>query len=362
MIRNLNQVSFQGFGTVLPERTQNNTIAEKGELKTVRLTCEIGPVFYAEEDLWLTCGSGSSVLSVSADDTQYSHYYLDKQVCIRKGVYFALNSLWGDATALMASQTPPRLLGSRDVVNVKLGRKLRVDAIYTFFYHEKEQGFLFPGESHPMLELTYVDQGSLHSVVDGQDMSLKQGDLVVYGPGQWHMQYADIGMAPRYITITFDAAGVELESLLNRKFVASQQAAKLLQLMLREQERMDEYSGDMILSQLSQLLLNLMINAFHAMTPDGGVLTLSTRREEENVIFTVSDTGCGIPEKIRDKIFDPFFTTKESGAGTGLGLAIAQQVVSEHNGSLFVDSEEGKGTAFRVVFSLSEEHAPLELD
>ena len=258
MIRNLNQVSFQGFGTVLPERTQNNSIAEKGELKTVRLTCEIGPVFYAEEDLWLTCGSGSSVLSVSHDDVQYNHYYLDKQVCVRKGVYFALNSLWGDATAQMASQTAPRLLGNRDVVNVKLGRKLRVDAIYTFFYHEKEQGFLFAGESHPMLELTYVDQGCLHSVADGLDLLLKQGDMVLYGPNQWHMQYADIGMAPRYVTISFDASGVDLESLLNRKFVASQQAAKLLQLMLREQDRMDEYSGDMILSQLSQLLLTLL--------------------------------------------------------------------------------------------------------
>ena len=69
-------------------------------------------------------------------------------------------------------------------------RKLHVDGIYTFFYQEKEQGFLFPGEAHPMPELTYVDQGELHSVVDGQDLLLKQGDLVIYGPNQWHMQYA----------------------------------------------------------------------------------------------------------------------------------------------------------------------------
>lgn len=47
-----------------------------------------------------------------------------------------------------------------------------------------------------MTELTYVDQGALHSVVDGQDLLLRQGDIVLYGPGQWHMQYADIGVAP----------------------------------------------------------------------------------------------------------------------------------------------------------------------
>ena len=300
MIQNLNQVSFQGFGTVLPERVHSNTIAEKGELKTVRLTCENGPVFYAEEDVWLACGSGSSVLSVSHDDQAYSHYYLDKLVCISKGVYFALNSLWGDAAAQMASQTAPRAIGSRNVVNMKLERKLHVDGIYTFFYHEKEQGFLFAGESHPMLELTYVDQGSLHSVADGVDLLLKQGDMVLYGPNQWHMQYADIGVAPRYVTISFDAHGLELESFLNRKFVAPQQAAKLLQQMLREQELMDEFSGDMILSQLSQLLMTLLRQAD---APSEAKLQTSNAIHSENEIIRRAQMY--VSTHIREKLTVP---------------------------------------------------------
>jgi AraC-like DNA-binding protein len=98
----------------------------------------------------------------------------------------------------------------------------------------------------------------MHSVADGQDLLLQQGDMVIYGSNQWHMQYADIGVAPRYVTISFDLKGSDLAPLLNRKIVLPQNVTLLLQQMLREQERMDMYSVDMILSQLTLLLLELL--------------------------------------------------------------------------------------------------------
>ena len=257
MIQNLNQVSFQGFGTILPERVQSAKIGDKGERRIVHLECGDGRLFFAEDEVWLACSDGTSVLSVSHDDLEYHHYYLDKLVCVKKGVFFALTPFHGVSSVELVSQVPASDKGNRAIGGLKVEQKLRIDGIYTFFYHEKEQGFLFSGESHPMLELTYVDQGSLHSVADGQDLLLKQGDMVLYGPNQWHMQYADIGVAPRYVTITFEATGLDVQSLSNRKFTAPQQAVGLLQQMLRERDRMDEHSGDMILSQLTMLLISL---------------------------------------------------------------------------------------------------------
>ena len=145
--------------------------------------------------------------------------------------------------------------------HLRLEHRQRVEGIYTFFYQEKEQGFLFPGESHPMPELTYVDRGELHSVVDGKDLLLKQGDLVFYGPNQWHMQYADIGVAPRFVTISFDVGGGDLTPLLNRSFTATPNMTRLLEQMLIEQERMDLFSRDIILSQLNLLLQYLLRDA-----------------------------------------------------------------------------------------------------
>ena len=257
MIQNLNQVSFQGYGTILPERIQSSKIGDKGERCIVHLECGDGRVFFAEEEVWMACCDGTSVLSVSHDDQEYRHYYLDKLVCVRKGVFFALTPFHGVSSVEMVSRVPASDKGNRTMGDLKVERKLSIDGIYTFFYHEKEQGFLFAGESHPMLELTYVDQGSLHSVADGQDLLLKQGDMVLYGPNQWHMQYADIGVAPRYVTVTFEASGLDVDALANRKFTVPQQAVALLQQMLRERDRMDEHSGDMIISQLTMLLISL---------------------------------------------------------------------------------------------------------
>lgn len=100
--------------------------------------------------------------------------------------------------------------------------------------------------------------------------------------------------------------------------------------------------------QLNQLLLNLVINAFHAMEKTGGILTIQTRFNETYITFEISDTGCGIEKGNIPHLFDPFFTTKPGGKGTGLGLAIAAQVVEDHKGTIQVSSQVGQGTTFTV--------------
>lgn len=99
--------------------------------------------------------------------------------------------------------------------------------------------------------------------------------------------------------------------------------------------------------QITQMLLNLILNAFHAME-DSGVLEIETTYDDHFITLQVSDTGCGIPQELHKKIFEPFFTTKDSGKGTGLGLAIVAQVVEDHSGTIHVTSQPGKGTAFTV--------------
>jgi signal transduction histidine kinase len=107
---------------------------------------------------------------------------------------------------------------------------------------------------------------------------------------------------------------------------------------------------------MNQVFLNLIINAAHAITDvvgDGtlekGIIRVSTRLDDVSAEIRVSDTGTGIPDRIRAKIFDPFFTTKEVGKGTGQGLAIAHNVVvDKHGGTIKCESEVGKGTTFVI--------------
>jgi len=104
-------------------------------------------------------------------------------------------------------------------------------------------------------------------------------------------------------------------------------------------------------SQMIQVMTNLVVNAIQAM-PFGGRLIITTKRERENLVITVADSGTGIEEKVIGKIFDPFFTTKGSDQGTGLGLPIVRNIISSHGGTISVQSELGKGTTFTLILPL----------
>jgi two-component system, cell cycle sensor histidine kinase and response regulator CckA len=128
-------------------------------------------------------------------------------------------------------------------------------------------------------------------------------------------------------------------------------------------------------TQMHQVLLNLCVNARDAM-PQGGTLTIRTENIEIDehyaamvpdakrghyVVFSVIDTGTGIPAEISAKIFDPFFTTKEVGKGTGLGLSTVRGIVKSHDGFLNLYSEVGKGTTFKVYLPANlEEASPVD--
>lgn len=100
-------------------------------------------------------------------------------------------------------------------------------------------------------------------------------------------------------------------------------------------------------NRLSQVLLNLALNAKDAMAKSGGILTIATSVEGDAVHFKVTDTGEGIAPENVDLIFEPLFTTKKK--GSGLGLSVVHQIVTAHKGHIFVDSEVGKGTTFDVA-------------
>ena len=96
---------------------------------------------------------------------------------------------------------------------------------------------------------------------------------------------------------------------------------------------------------LHRALSNLVLNAMDAM-PNGGTLTLGSRREDGKVTIAVTDTGSGLTREECERIFTPYYTSKQH--GTGLGLAIVQSVVSDHGGRVTVQSEPGKGTTFLI--------------
>lgn len=104
--------------------------------------------------------------------------------------------------------------------------------------------------------------------------------------------------------------------------------------------------------QLKQVFMNFISNAVESMaTTSGGTLTVTTAYDPVNdtIIIHITDTGIGIPKENIPKLFDPFFTTKRKGKGVGLGLSVAYGIINEHGGSVYADSELGKGATFRIT-------------
>lgn len=117
------------------------------------------------------------------------------------------------------------------------------------------------------------------------------------------------------------------------------------------EEHYDPTIGNITFDQhkIRQVFMNLLLNGMQAM-PEGGLLTLSSRKDAEGnfIVISIKDSGMGISSDQQDKIFEPFYTTKDTGKGTGLGLSVSYGIVQQHNGEISVESSEGNGATFLV--------------
>ncbi|MCK5163775.1 MAG: response regulator, partial [Desulfobacula sp.] len=127
--------------------------------------------------------------------------------------------------------------------------------------------------------------------------------------------------------------------------------------------------------QINQVMMNICINASQAMEETDGILEINVENISRTanwairypgltagdyVKITISDTGPGIEPEVIDRIFDPYFTTKEIGKGSGMGLAVVQGIINNHNGTITVDSQPGKGTSFSILFPIIDEKPEAE--
>ncbi len=133
----------------------------------------------------------------------------------------------------------------------------------------------------------------------------------------------------------------------------------------------DLYTVSIDRGQIEQVLINLFLNSMQAM-PDGGKLILKTEnvthqevksnlykpRKGRYAMLSVTDTGCGIDQKVQKRIFDPFFSTKEIGRGTGLGLASTYGIIKNHNGYIELESEKEMGATFKIFLPATGENLP----
>ena len=262
MIENLNKQTFAGFGNILRDSLPNRGFPKDDNWKETVQYFSGKDLYYqrALSPLYLDFEMGMTVLVLRKKNSNIC-LYLDKPVCLSPGAEFAIVPYQQECSVRMAfplGKEPERLEPCGTLSDLKIADHLRLGEIYTLFYREEESGFFFKGEAHSMLELTYVDRGQLHCAVDGNGYTLKQGQLMIFMPDQWHMQYTDLDATARFLTIAFDLETALPLNFSGRVFELSSDEAMLLTKLLKELEVADSFSDDFIRCNLKMLLLHLL--------------------------------------------------------------------------------------------------------
>jgi signal transduction histidine kinase len=276
----------------------------------------------------------------------------------------AIDSLLGGATDYVLKQRLKRLSPAiaRAMREIK-GRKERKALEQKFLQAQKMEvvGQLSGGIAHDFNNLLAVILGHVELLLDKKELDPKlKGSLT-----DIHLAAESAGNLTRQLLLISRKQALQTKVVDLNRIIA--QVVRWLSRTLGARIQLEFQAGSERLpvmadsGMLEQVMMNLVVNARDAM-PEGGRIEIKTemisiyggerseegRRDGKFACLTVADNGSGIPPEVLSRMFDPFFTTKEAGKGTGLGLATVYSIARQHLGWIEVQSQVGKGTAFRI--------------
>lgn len=262
MLINLTPKSFSGLGTVLSGGIDEgakrlgiplikNRLIDKTSFRSLYV--------HDKQRTALDKTSGTAILFCGKTPDKLQTFLFDKAVLLEPGVYYYVLPLIGEAQ--IAVCTPPGTRLAHIPPQEKPGSILPLiepTEIFTILYHEKERGFSFKGEKHDFWELTYVERGRLHNVVDGVDYLQQQGEIMLFLPNQFHSQFADRDQRVFYTTISFAMQISEASLFKNVLFSADYESRTLFRRIFEERQAGKVYSNDLILCYLKELIIRLL--------------------------------------------------------------------------------------------------------
>ena len=221
-------------------------------------------------DTYLQVKSGIGVLLVShtAETADVQEFAMNRLIHIRPNIYFAVVSttqkleydLYAESSYLLHITDFPSQYEFLAVLP-----RIEIQKILGYYYRLRTENYCFHGERHDFFELTYVDTGELETEVDGTLYHLKEKDLMIYGPGQFHTQYTDEEHRASYITILFDMRNltpvereVWYDALINRVFHYDQKINTLLNAFVRESTTGIPYMNSLMLCLLTETIIRLL--------------------------------------------------------------------------------------------------------
>lgn len=273
----LSTAAMMGLGKVLSFSDQAQGAPQSMEFRTGDpIVC-----YRAKKEIAIDYESGMSLLILYVEDKPVI-FYLDRTVQLFPGTPFSIVPLGSTCTARIflhygdTLEAEPHPL---DILSTAIPR-IQITRIFTCFYQESARDFYFRGERHHPYELTYMDTGTLHNLVNGIDLVLHQGELAIIPRDEWHMQYANEQVS--FLTVTFDLVGDILDSLVGKPLPLPAGARDSLKRFLKEHSGSQPFAYDYLESLLKIILIELLRSVSDR--PARPAILPSTTRSENQIV------------------------------------------------------------------------------
>ena len=216
-------------------------------------------------------GMAMLVVADNPETDKLNFFAIHRNIAIHKGKYFtiipmttvACYDIYYDSHCNIKEY---RLTSTRYFENIKL--KTRVENIVAYYYVVKGPNYIFPGETHYLYELTYVDNGILETTIQDTTYTINANQCIFYGPGQSHNQVVAGTESCSYLTVIFEASGIDNSKLLNKIFNINKETKSIIENFVRNTNNDNPYSEDMLIVSLNDLLLKLLQSTAQHKTQD----------------------------------------------------------------------------------------------
>ena len=261
LIENLNPLSIKPYGSVSTAGFDSE-ISRIGfsKIKQRKICCDpaSGVYYNPSSKTVIDLLDGVGMIYLGKDKDHMVPFGLDKTVILNPGIYYLVTPFLCECTIEISFQSPPVYETCARLPEPFVNPDFNVLKIITLFYQEKERNFSFRGESHDFWELTYVDKGSVQNRIEEENYPLKQGQLMLFAPGQYHTQKSLGDGAVSFLTISFVCDESVDRVLANQIFTANNEIKSLLEKIIREKQNPALYSQDMLLCLLKEILILLL--------------------------------------------------------------------------------------------------------
>lgn len=231
--------------------------AEKNVTQLYRFNCEV----YLE----MQSGMAALLVGETPDSDNLEIFAVHRLVKLKPQVYFALIAITSSITCKLITNTDYISFVKTLTTPYSFKRvlpRIRIHEILGYYYSIRSNNYCFDGESHDYFELTYVDIGTMTTIVDGVRYELKERELMIYGPGQFHTQEISSNAHCSYVTILFDMESNQHEQLLNKVFSYNKNTYMLIKTFILESTFQLPYMNSLMLCLLQETVVRLLQNEF----------------------------------------------------------------------------------------------------